>query len=103
MDETFVVIRHEFVFDHIHKISATETVIGRDRDCGIRLPSPFVSRQHALLVRTDNRLEIRNLKARNGTYLNGRLISQSEPLKANSEFQIGPYSLTICIGIANAI
>lgn len=103
MNEIYVVIRHELVFDHIHKIDSAETVIGRDRDCGIRLPSPLVSRKHALLLRADSNLEIRDLKCRNGTYLNGRLISQAETLMANSELHIRPYSLRIFFGIADAV
>lgn len=103
MDEIYVVIRCEFVFDHIHQVVEEETLIGRDRDCGIRLPSPLVSRKHAVLLRTKNSISIRNLKCRNGTYLNGRLVSQSETLDATSELLIRPFSLRICFGVANAI
>lgn len=103
MVDYFVVIRHEFVFDCIYEITATETVIGRDQDCGLRLACPFVSKHHALIVRSGDELRISDLKSRNGTHVNGRLISQGEVLKAKSEIQIGPHSLTICVGIADAI
>ncbi|TXT33969.1 MAG: Fis family transcriptional regulator [Planctomycetota bacterium] len=103
MADYFVVIRHEFVFDCIYEITATETVIGRDQDCGLRLPCPFVSKRHALLVRTGDEIKISDLKSRNGTRINGRLVSKGEVLTAKSEVQIGPHSLTICVGLADAI
>ena len=46
-------------------------VLGRSRGCDCVLSDPTVSRRHALLTRTQDGWQIRDLASRNGTYVNG--------------------------------
>lgn len=54
-------------------------VLGRHPDCDIVLESGAVSRQHARASKSTNGFTIEDMKSRNGTYVNGKLIQ--EPTK----------------------
>ncbi len=47
-------------------------VLGRHPDCDIVLDAGAVSRQHAKIIRADNKFFVEDLHSRNGTFLNGR-------------------------------
>ena len=47
-------------------------LIGRDKLCDIRLPSRFVSRHQALVVKSSYGLKILDLGSRNGSFVNGK-------------------------------
>lgn len=53
-----------------------ETLIGRSSKCRICVPNGTVSRQHALIVITDD-VTITDLNSRNGTFVNEEPISRS--------------------------
>ncbi|UCD82885.1 MAG: EAL domain-containing protein [Desulfobacterales bacterium] len=63
--------------------------IGRDKDCNLTLRSKGVSRQHAQLNVSGDMLWIRDFGSKNGTYLNGNLIKESEALTSGDIVQIG--------------
>lgn len=67
-----------------------EYVFGRGEECHVRPNSPWVSRQHCLLVITDCVATIRDLGSRNGTILNGECIADAQPLQIGDNLQIGP-------------
>ena len=48
-----------------------ETIIGRSSTADLPLSDPFLSRQHARLLLTDDGLSIEDLGSRNGTFVNG--------------------------------
>lgn len=56
------------------------TVLGRHPECDVILDAGAVSRQHARITRRGNELLLEDLRSRNGTYLNGRMISGLTPL-----------------------
>ena len=60
----------------------------------ISLHSRFVSDTHALLDWQDGQVVIMDLDSKNGTYVNGRSISNPTPLSHNSIVQIGPFAFT---------
>jgi ABC-type multidrug transport system ATPase subunit/ABC-type multidrug transport system permease subunit len=66
--------------------------LGRDESNDVVLDDPNVSRFHAEVLRTDGRIEIRDLGSRNGTRLDGELTRRA-PLDTGSEIGIGAYSL----------
>ena len=47
------------------------TVIGRRRNCDLRVPLMTVSKRHCQIILEDGPLKIRDLNSRNGTLLNG--------------------------------
>jgi len=52
-------------------------VLGRADDCAITLDAEVCSRQHALFELSGGSWFLRDLRSRNGTYLNGRLVESS--------------------------
>jgi sigma-B regulation protein RsbU (phosphoserine phosphatase) len=61
-----------------YELDRLETILGRHPDCQVVLDSGAVSRQHAKIIRDGKRYLLEDLKSRNGTFVNGRLIG--EPL-----------------------
>lgn len=56
----------------------SHTVLGRDSSCDITIPGTHLSRQHAELAITGDRLHIRDLDSANGTYVNDEPVTESE-------------------------
>jgi two-component system response regulator AtoC len=60
--------------------SRGEVVIGRAPECGLRIEAASASRQHAQLDVTSGAVWISDLKSRNGTRVNGDLLTAARPL-----------------------
>lgn len=58
------------------ELNQPEMVLGRHPECQIVLDSGAVSRQHAKVVKRGEQFLIEDLKSRNGTFVNGRLIGE---------------------------
>jgi hypothetical protein len=69
------------------------TLVGRNRDCAIMLPSNTVSRHHARIRREGGRYLLRDLGSTNGTLLNAEAVIGEEVLKDRDEIGIGIYRL----------
>lgn len=64
-------------------------LIGRDADCDIVINDRQVSRQHArLIVGESQEIQIEDQDSKNGTYVNGKRITPSLPLKDGDEIKI---------------
>lgn len=59
-----------------HAISAT-TVVGRARDCQVRLDDDGLSRRHARLLPTAEGLQVEDLGSTNGTTINGQRVQRA--------------------------
>jgi len=70
-----------------------QTTVGRSPDCDIFLDDVTVSRRHAVVKRSQEKLTIEDLGSLNGTFLNRRRI-ESGDLADGDELQIGKYKLT---------
>jgi len=70
----------------------TSILIGRDPNNYLPLNHPTVSNQHAKIERRGNQLVIQDLGSTNGTFVNGRRITQMN-LNAGDVVQIGPFKL----------
>jgi anti-anti-sigma factor len=71
-------------------------VIGRQRDCQLRLGSPMVSKFHAAIERRDGRIVLADLGSTNGTVLNGRLLRGNEAdVHDGDRIQVGPVVCTL--------
>lgn len=62
--------------------------IGRDMDCEIMIPSRQVSRKHARITITESGVTIEDLGSKNGTHLNGNMLSNPAILKDGDLIQI---------------
>lgn len=67
-----------------------EYYFGRGAECQVRPNSDWVSRQHCLLRVTADEAFIRDLGSRNGTLINGKLVTHEHQLKHGDHVQIGP-------------
>jgi len=63
--------------------------IGRDPGGDVVLTDSEVSRKHARITREDSNYYLEDLKSTNHTYLNGKLVSQKQKLKAGDEIKLG--------------
>jgi hypothetical protein len=62
---------------HRHPLSGDVTVLGRSRECDVRVADTNVSRRHAELRRDDGAFWIVDLGSTNGTELNGRRVERA--------------------------
>lgn len=65
------------------------TVIGRQRNCDLRIPLMSVSKRHCQLSLSDGILKIRDLGSRNGISHNGKAVKEAE-IAAGDSIEIGP-------------
>jgi hypothetical protein len=65
-----------------------ELIIGRGEDCQIQIDDRQVSRHHARISMLDGKLMLEDLDSKNGTFLGGKLITESMPLTDADIFQI---------------
>jgi anti-anti-sigma factor len=80
------------------RVSPTRFLIGRDRNCHLRLGSIMVSKLHAAIARRDGRIFLRDLGSTNGTVLNDQpLRSKEAELHHGDRIQIGPIIATLVI------
>ncbi|HEY7294677.1 MAG TPA: FHA domain-containing protein, partial [Dehalococcoidia bacterium] len=79
-----------------HDPGAARITVGRVSANGLVLPSPQVSREHAVIERAaaDAPWVISDLKSTNRTYVNGEAIAERE-LHEGDVIRIGPYRLTV--------
>lgn len=71
--------------------------VGRDESCHLRPNSVEVSRQHTEVTISDTEVTVKDLGSRNGTRVNGKLLSASHVLKSGELLQIGPLTFAVSI------
>lgn len=70
---------------NIRRVNITRTaVVGRAKDCGLRIASHRVSRRHCELILAKDAVRIRDLNSSNGTFVNNK------PLIPGVVFEIDP-------------
>ena len=68
--------------------------IGANPVCDIQLEDETVSGSHAIIVYRDGRCLIKDDLSRNGTFVNGREITEAHPLQSYDQLRIGNTYLT---------
>jgi len=68
---------------------AGETMLGRNRQCHLRLTDPTVSQMHAVIARTPEGVFVRDLGSSNGTLVNGNAVQGDHPLRDRDRLQLG--------------
>lgn len=70
-------------------------VLGRDESCDVLISSPNVSRRHCeVVVREDGRVTVRDLGARNGTFVNGAAVAGEHALAEGDLVGFGDFNAT---------
>lgn len=76
-------------------------VIGREKKCDIRIPTPAVSREHCEVRVENGQIMVRDMGSSNGTYVNAKRVQESE-LKAGDVVGIGPTVFVVRVNGAPA-
>jgi hypothetical protein len=64
-------------------------LIGRSSGCHLVLDDGLVSRRHAQIVVTQDRVIVEDFGSANGVFVNGRRVAGSQPLKSGDELTVG--------------
>jgi hypothetical protein len=75
-------------------LSEGSNLLGRDRDCAVRIDSATLSRRHARIVVTSGEATVEDLGSKNGTHVNGRRVKQPVALKDSDQIQVGSVRVT---------
>src|SRR5262249_21145520 len=74
-----------------------DNVIGRGPDAAIHIDSPGVSRHHARILVANGEVTLEDLGSKNGTELNGGLITARRPVCDGDRIRLGAIVLTLRI------
>jgi pSer/pThr/pTyr-binding forkhead associated (FHA) protein len=72
------------------KIPAPHCLIGRSEECHLRPQIEAISRRHCMIVTTENEVVVRDLKSRNGTFVNGEPVAEEAVLLTGDILRVGP-------------
>jgi len=75
-------------------LSESKILIGRSELCDININSRFVSKHHALLVRTDEAMHLLDLKSTNGTFINSRRVN-TKVLQHDDVISLGNHGIKL--------
>lgn len=73
--------------------------IGRAEDCHLRPHTDQVSRRHCEIIQEGGHVWVQDCGSRNGTWVNGRRISDRTELKSGDRLLVGPLDFEVRIGI----
>ncbi|MES2950573.1 MAG: ATPase, T2SS/T4P/T4SS family [Pseudomonadota bacterium] len=76
-------------------IKNTAVMIGKGRECPVRLAGWRIGREHARIFRTKSGLFIQDLGQFSGTWVNGARVEQHGPIALSDEVVIGSYTLKV--------
>ena len=90
-----VTIRHPESAPRVESITDTTAIIGKGRDCRLRLPGWKIGREHARIYRSKTGLHIEDLGQLFGVTVNGARIQQHGPIAPTDQIGVGPFTLVI--------
>jgi pSer/pThr/pTyr-binding forkhead associated (FHA) protein len=77
---------------HLHH---KDTVVGRRRDCHLRIRSAEVSRRHCLLSIQEDHVDVEDLDSINGTFVNGQRVVGKHTVRPGDHLEIGPLKFIV--------
>jgi hypothetical protein len=77
---------------HLHH---KDTIVGRRRDCHLRIRSAEVSRRHCLLSIQEDHVDVEDLDSINGTFVNGQRVVGKQMLRPGDHLEIGPLKFIV--------
>ena len=75
-------------------LSEGSSLVGRDRDCAVRIDSATLSRRHARIVVTTEGTTLEDLESKNGTFVNGQRVTHAVVLEDNDRIRLGSVTVT---------
>lgn len=88
MTEFPVIVAHNGPLEGQLWVLSDEITVGREEDCDISIPDRQVSRHHAIFRFTPNGSFVEDLESKNGTFLNGRRLSEPSRLVEGDEVKV---------------
>jgi pSer/pThr/pTyr-binding forkhead associated (FHA) protein len=79
-----------------------DNVIGRRRDCQLRILSAEVSRRHCMLTIDDGHVSIEDLDSINGTFINGQRVVGKQVVRPGDRLEIGPVEFVVNYDLAES-
>jgi pSer/pThr/pTyr-binding forkhead associated (FHA) protein len=79
------------------KIPTPKCMIGRGEDCHLRPNSDAISRHHCVIVTTENEVIVRDLKSRNGTFVNEEKVADEAVLLNGDLLRVGPLQFELVV------
>nr|WP_295775644.1 ATPase, T2SS/T4P/T4SS family [Rhodoferax sp.] len=76
-------------------IKNTAAIVGKGRECPVRISGWRIGREHARIFRTKSGLFIQDLGQFSGTWVNGARVDQHGPLLHTDEITMGSYTLKV--------
>lgn len=76
------------------QLADDQVILGRNRDCHVVIDYPAVSREHAQIVRIQDKYYIEDRDSRNGTFVNNQQIAGRTLLKNNDRIKICDFLCT---------
>jgi pSer/pThr/pTyr-binding forkhead associated (FHA) protein len=86
--------------DRVIPLPSTIFLIGRDRQCHLRPHCPLVSKLHCAIAPWAGRVRVRDLKSRNGTFLNGHPVDGEVLVRDGDRLQVGALAFAFRINKA---
>lgn len=77
------------------ELPAAESIIGRGRECAVRIDGDSVSRHHARVTITGRDVSIEDLGSKNGTWVGGERIHDAVPLRNGVSFRVGSETVRV--------
>ena len=74
-----------------------ETILGRLPTAGVYIEHPSVSRRHAAISIDAERAVLRDLKSRNGTFIDGRRVDKPTPVTHGAIIGLGPVTMRFMV------
>jgi DNA-binding winged helix-turn-helix (wHTH) protein len=72
-----------------------ENIVGRESDAGVRIDSSSISRRHARIILSGDRITLEDLGSKNGTSLRGIRIHRVHPLNDGDRIVFGTVAVTL--------
>jgi transcriptional regulator with GAF, ATPase, and Fis domain len=82
--------------DSTFVLSGNEVPVGRDSSNSLTISDPALSRRHCIITREGNAYRIRDLKSRNGTFVNGVAVKE-RLLQHGDQISIGDSSFSLLL------
>ncbi|MCB0416418.1 MAG: FHA domain-containing protein [Bdellovibrionaceae bacterium] len=89
----FEIVKNGRVVD-VRDLAEGSHKVGRAKDCDLVLPSPQISKQHALIVVKGNKAAIVDLGSSNGVFVNGVLV-RKQRIRSGDDVVIADYHIRL--------
>src|SRR5438034_9286777 len=78
-------------------IPTPQCLIGRGDECHLRPQSEAISRKHCVIITSENEVIVRDLKSRNGTFVNDEKVTDEAVLLNGDILRVGPLQFEMIV------